>query len=193
MAFRNSTRLDSAVLMRLFAESMCPWPLDSLTVWVRYTRGAVFSGSCYDGQGRILVNVGRNVVYPYLMGTDIAKSVTRGREWSKPVYTIELRDGYQLALFVFLHECYHWLVKKARRNTRQKESMCDRFAARILVDRFGCAVRDEAGRPVAREIWDFQDLERFLTPALRKSPRRAPRPAVTMRATPGDQLLLFPD
>ncbi len=70
-----------------------------------------------------------------------------------------------MVLFVFLHELYHFLVKRARRNPRQKESMCDRFAARYLVERFGATVRDSSGRIVPREAWDFQDLERFVAAA----------------------------
>jgi hypothetical protein len=195
MAFRNSTRINSVVLMHLFAESMAGWPLDKLTVWVRYTRGADYSGTCYDGEGRIYVNVGRHVAFPYRIHTHIARSVTAKRHWIKPVYTVELADPAQLAVFIFLHECYHWLIRRARRNRRQKESMCDRFAARFLVNRFGCAVRDEKGRLADRDTWDFQDLDRFVAGARRKT-RSTPQkqPAVQQSAdfvAAGEQLLLF--
>ena len=211
MAFRNTTRLDSADLMRLFAESMAGWPLDKLTVWVRYTRGADFSGTCYDAEGRIYVNIGRHVEYPYRIHTHIARSITTRRHWIKPLYTVELAEPAQLAVFIFLHECYHWLVRRARRNRKQKESMCDRFATRFLVDHFGCVVRDEQERPAVREAWDFQDLDRFVAAARRKPraaarraipaaaqaagatvvPAPAPRKVTEATETSGPQLLLF--
>ena len=78
-------------------------------------------------------------------------------------------DPYQVVLFVYLHECFHLLVKRARRNTRQKESMCDRYAARYLVDRFGAVVRDEKGRLVPRDVWEFQDLDDGQKQGLRSS------------------------
>ena len=45
--------------------------------------------------------------------------------------------------------------------------MCDRFAARVLTDRYGCPVIDRRGRPVDRAAWDFQDLDRFVAAAPR--------------------------
>jgi hypothetical protein len=93
-----------------------------------------------------------------------------------------------------MHELYHLLLKLARRNTRQKESMCDRFAARFLVERFGTAVRGPAGTRVPREEWDFQDLDGFVAAARQ---RRASRPSPIRRAAKHPkaargQLLLFP-
>lgn len=96
------------------------------------------------------------------MGTHLAKAVSRGRRWYKPIFSIELVDAYQLVAFVFMHELYHLLVKRSGRNTRQKESMCDRFAARYVVDRFGLSVLTEDGRLVDRDTWDFQDLLGFV-------------------------------
>jgi hypothetical protein len=78
---------------------------------------------------------------------------------------LDVADGCQLAVFVFMHELYHLLVKRARRNPRQKESMCDRFAARFFVDRFSSAVRGLGGEPVPRAEWDFQDLDGFVAAA----------------------------
>ena len=152
--------------------------------------------------------------------THIARSCTIGRRWYKPIYTVDLRDGGEVVLFVFMHELYHLLVKRARRNTRQKESMCDRFAARYVVERFGAVVRDEKGQLVPRDAWDFQDVEGFVKDArdrrVRKIRRAARHPIPTSVASmpstissaasavppepiepipernrPGDQLLLF--
>ncbi len=170
MAFRNSTRLDTVRLMHALARSMAGWPLDALTVWVRYARGAAYSGTCYLGDGRIFVNLGRHLDYPYRLGTHIARTQSTADGWSKPIWTLDLADPEQLAVFIFRHECYHWLLQRARRNGRQKESMCDRFAARYLVEAYGCPVRDEHGRPASRAAWDFQDTDAFVATARR--PRR---------------------
>ena len=140
------------------------------------------------------MNLGRHLVYPYTMDTNLARAQGSGRRWYKPVYTLALKDGYQIVLFVFMHELYHLLVKRAGRNIRQKESMCDRFAARFMVDRFGATVCMTDGGNVDREVWDFQDLDGFVAAA---RDRRAAR-----RSTVGhvggspqkleEQLLLFP-
>jgi hypothetical protein len=91
-----------------------------------------------------------------------------------------------------MHELYHLLVKRARRNTRQKESMCDRFAARFLVERCGSIVRDDKGRLIPREVWDYQDLDGFVAAA---RDRRAARRPITKTLQPATgregQLLLF--
>ena len=135
--FQNSTSLSSDTLLSLISEAVSGWAVGGLTVRVRYSRGADFSGTCIYSERKILINLGRHLKYPYRMGTNLAKARTIGRRWYKPTYTVELGSGYEVILFVFMHELYHLLVKKARRNTRQKESMCDRFAARHLVERFG--------------------------------------------------------
>jgi hypothetical protein len=196
--FHNATGLDTPRLRTLCREAILPWRTGHLRVFVRYSRGADYSGTCYTGEGRILVNLGRHLTYPYRMSTHLARSVTRGDRWWKPIYTIELADAYQVVLLVFLHECYHRLVRRARRNPRQKESMCDRFAARILVDRHGATVRDGAGDLVPRALWDFQDVEGFIRPLLRQTapraaatrPLRPSRDGIQDRAAPR-QLLLF--
>jgi hypothetical protein len=141
------------------------WALPDIILRVRYSRGADFSGTCFYADRRVYINLGRHLRYPYRMDTNLAKVKLSGTRWRRPVYSIELRDEYQVVLFVFMHELYHLLVKKARRNTRQKESMCDRFAARHLVDYFGAPVRDEAGKRVARKLWDFQNLDGFVAAA----------------------------
>lgn len=190
----NATDLDTERLTHICLQATATWRLGGAVVRVRYSRGADFSGSCYYGSGRIFVNIGRHVVYPYRMGTHIARTRSNARHWWKPIYTIELNDAYQLALFVFLHECFHLLVKRARRNPRQKESMCDRFAARILVDAYVTAVHDEEGHPVPRTDWDFQDVEQFIAAARRKRPLAVPALAPPPGQPPatGAQLLLFP-
>jgi len=96
------------------------------------------------------------------MKTNLAKVQTTRRGWRRPVYLVELKTAYHLAVFIFMHEIYHLLVYRAGRNTRQKESMCDRFAARYLVDQLGAAIRTERGERVPREQWDFQDLDGFV-------------------------------
>ncbi len=189
MKLRNTTSLDSDRLERMFRRHAEPWPNDRLSVWVRYSRGAEFSGTCYYGRHQIYVNIGRQNRYPYAIRTHIARSQSNRRYWWKEIYTVEATDGCQLALFVFLHEYFHWLIKRARRNTRQKESMCDRFATRILVEGYGAAVRDEAGSPVAREDWDFQDLDRFVAGAMPK--RRVRRAARVVVPSPPDGQLTF--
>ena len=163
--FHNSTDLDNERLRAICLGAVSGWRIGGATVRVRYSRGADFSGSCYYRQRRIYVNLGRHLAYPYRMGTHLARARSTARCWWKPVYTVELADGYQVVLFVFLHECFHLLVKRARRNTRQKESMADRFAARVLVDQYGATVRNQQGQPVPRREWDFQDLDGFIAAA----------------------------
>ncbi len=191
--FHNSTALLDAKLLSLFREALAGWSAGEITVRVRYSRGADFSGTCVYATRRVYINLGRHLEYPYLMRTNLAKVRARGRRWSRPIYTLGLSSGYELVFFVFLHELYHLLVKRARRNTRQKESMCDRFAARHLVDRFGATVRTTSGKLVPRYAWDFQDLEGFVS-AARKRPtvtRRAARRPVKAATQSDGQLLLF--
>jgi hypothetical protein len=192
--FHNSTALSDARLLRLCEEAIAGWSVGTITLRVRYSRGADFSGTCYYTDRRIHVNLGRHLAYPYRMQTSIARAKTIGRRWYKPLYSIELADAYQVVLFVFLHELYHLLVKRAKRNTRQKESMCDRFATRYLIDVFGVRVGGADGMDVPREAWDFQDLEGFVAAA---RDRRVTRPKTVQRAEVStrrghEQLLLFP-
>lgn len=194
--FRNTTDLNDDMLCAMCRSVLAGWATGAVTVRVRYSRGADFSGSCYYNEGHIYVNLGRHLQYPYVMGTNIARGRTVGRYWSKPIYTVELADGYQLVLFVLLHELYHLLVKRARRNLRQKESMCDRFATRYLVDHCGAVVRDERRREVSRSAWDFQDVESFVAAARDKRVRQVPCVALpelmpACAPQPGEQLLLF--
>jgi len=181
MKLHNTTHLADGELSARFGRYTAGWDTDDLEVFVRPSRGADFSGTCRYDRDRIYVNVGRRVRYPYRMGTNLARARSNARHWWKPTYVIELADAYQLALFVFLHELYHWLIHRAGRNIRQKESMCDRFAARALVDDWHAPISDGQKRPVPRTLWDFQDLDRFVVaaradrlpavPPARKTPR----------------------
>jgi len=165
MDFANSTDLDGARLQRLFVRHTWPYRHDKLAVRVRYSRGADFSGTCFYAHARIFVNLGRQNAYPYLLGTQVARSQSNRTHWWRETYRLVVADAYQLALFVFLHEFYHYLVKATGRNPRQKEGMCDRFATRALVDDYGVRVLDARGRPLRRERWDFQDLHAFVAAA----------------------------
>ncbi len=208
MELHNTTHLDTEALRRLFLQAVEAWPHDELNVYIRYSRGADFSGSCYYRPPRIHINLGRRNRYPYLIRTHIARPRSNRRSWWRELYGVEAADAAQLAFFIFMHEFYHWLVRKARRNSRQKEGRCDRFAVRAMVDRWGVIVRDTKGRPVPREAWDFQDLDGFVAASRRAGGRVRPaktavtaagrpvtaRPALEVVAPPLElfqQLLLF--
>ena len=175
MDFHNSTDLDGERLRSLCEDGLTGWAPGDFVVRVRYSRGADFSGTCFYRDRRVYINLGRHLSYPYRMKTYLARAKTVGRYWFKPLHTLEISDAYQVVLFVFLHELYHLLIRKARRNMRQKESMCDRFAARHLVDRFGATVRDDRGRPVPRSEWDFQDVDGFVAAVRMRSPGQTKR------------------
>jgi len=160
--FQNATDLSDEKLRTMCQDALNGWNVGCPIVRVRYSRGADFSGTCFYADRRIYINLGRHLVYPYGMRTNLAKVKTVGLGWRRPIYVVELKTAYHLAVFIFLHEIYHLLVYRAGRNTRQKESMCDRFAARYVVDRLGGAVRTLRGARVPREDWDFQDLNGFV-------------------------------
>ena len=190
----NSTNLWTPRLLALCRDGIAGWAVGTVRVHVRYSRGADFSGTCLYADRRIYVNLGRHLDYPYAMGTHLARAKRAGHRWYKPIYTVELEDGCEVVLFVFMHELYHLLVRRAGRNIRQKESMCDRFAARFLMDRCGTAVRTARGRLVPRDEWNFQDLDGFVAAA---RDGRLVRRSIVRRdgKTPDarqEQLLLFP-
>jgi hypothetical protein len=166
MILRNRTELDTAQLEALLRRQIEGWPQDGVRVFVRYSRSADFSGACYYNSGRLFINIGRHVRYPYRIAARIAPAKTRGRYWFRQRCYVVVADARQLVLYVFLHEFYHWLIKLAGRNLRQKEAMCDRFAAGVLVDHHGVAVVDSKGNAVPREAWDWQDLEGFVRRAV---------------------------
>ncbi len=179
MDFRNLTELDTARLQRMVLRHTYPYRHDPLSVCVRYSRGADFSGACYYRDSRIFVNLGRNNRYPYTLVTHVARAQSNRTHWWREGYRLVLADAYQLTLFIYLHELFHYLVKAAGRNTRRKEAMCDRFAARILIDEYGCRLLDARSALAPRDGWDFQDLDAFVADA----PREAfffstPRPAI---------------
>jgi hypothetical protein len=185
MELRNSTSLDTDVLRRLFERHSAPYRHDNLLVRVRYSRSSDFSGTCFYRDARIHINLGRHNRYPYTLGTHIARARSNRTHWWREIYRLTVADARQLALFIYLHELFHHLVKQAGRNPRRKEAMCDRFAVRVLVDHFDCPLTDSAGRAVARQRWDFQDLARFVAAASRH-PSAQPGPAVSAlrRRTP---------
>ncbi|MBI1826861.1 MAG: hypothetical protein HY287_11445 [Planctomycetes bacterium] len=183
MDFQNSTALSDLRLVVLFEEALWGWNVGDIQVRVRYSRSAEFSGTCFYADKRIFVNLGRHLKFPFRMESNLGRARSMGRIWRRPTVLVELKDAYQLALFIFLHELYHLLVKRAGRNTRQKESMCDRFAAKYLVDHSRVSILDPKGQRVSRTEWDFQDLDGFVarardpraTSAARRSAKR-PRP-----------------
>jgi len=191
--FANATNLSSDRLFDLFLNGLRGWNIGRITVRVRYTRSTDFSGTCFYADRRVYINLGRHLRYPYKMDTHIAKAKRTGNVWRRPLYSMELKDAYQLALFIFMHELYHLLVKRAGRNTRQKEAMCDRFAARHLIERFGLSVKTDTGERALRTAWDFQDLERFVVAARDRSLQqvRAARRALKPERMSSQQLLLF--
>jgi hypothetical protein len=167
MDFQNKTSLDDLRLYELFLRHTAPYRHDKLTVRVRYSRSADFSGACYYRSARLTINLGRHNRYPYLLATHVARAQSSRTHWWRELFRLELADAYQLALFIYLHELFHFLVKAAGRNPRRKESMCDRFATRVLVDEHGCALRGSAGAAVPRDAWDINDLGGFVQAAPR--------------------------
>lgn len=165
MDFDNSTELHTGQLYRLLIKHTAPYRHADLTVRIRYSRSSDFSGTCYYRDSRIFVNLGRENRYPFTFATHLAKAQSNRRYWWRESYRLTVPDPYMLALFIYLHELYHFLVKSSGRNTRRKEAMCDRFAARVLIDHYQCPLRDSAGRAVPRDSWDFQDLHRFVAGA----------------------------
>ena len=182
MDLHNSTGLDTERVHNMFVRHTLPYRHDKLKVRVRYSRGAEFSGTCYYGHAQIMVNLGRNNRYPLTLATSIAKARSNRTHWWRLTYRLTVADAYQLALFVYLHELYHNLVKAAKRSPRRKEAMSDRFATRALVDYYGCRVCDTSGRRVARETWDFKDLDAFVVAAPRQKPAPKPRAALKQKA-----------
>jgi hypothetical protein len=165
MQFHNATQLNNDRLRALFERHSAPYRHDQLVVRVRYSRGADFSGTCYYREGRIFVNLGAHLQYPYRVATHVAKAKSVPGYWFRDTYFLTLRDAYQLVLFVYLHEFYHYLVKRAGRNPRRKESMCDRFATRVLVDEHRVRLTDSRNGVPERSSWDFRDVHRFVAKA----------------------------
>ncbi|MFO0840740.1 MAG: hypothetical protein U1D55_19710 [Phycisphaerae bacterium] len=174
MQFRNTTQLDQDRLRELLERHTHPYQHNRLRVCIRYSRRAAFSGACYYADARIFVNLGRRNRYPFMFDTHTAKARTQRGSWSRARHRLVVPSEYELVLFVYLHELYHFLVKSAGRCVRRKEAMCDRFAARVLIDEYGCPLLDVNGRSVPREAWDFQDLSAFVSAAPRNATLAAP-------------------
>ncbi|MBL8878420.1 MAG: hypothetical protein JNG88_04800 [Phycisphaerales bacterium] len=174
--FTNVTALDSDRLHALFVRHTQPYCHEKLTVRVRYSRSSEFSGSCYYRDSRIFINLGRKNKYPYRLYVHLAKAQSNSRMWWRRACFLTVENAYELALFIYLHELFHFLVKQAGRSTRRKEAMCDRFAARVLVDHVGRRITDKFNHDVPRGVWDFQDLDALVAAAPRVG-----------------QLLLFPE
>lgn len=174
MDFQNSTALDDYRLYEVFLRHTVPYNHERLTVRVRYSRAAAFSGSCYYRTARLNINLGRRNEYPFRFATQVARAQSNRTHWWRELYYLTVADGYQLALFIYLHELYHHLVKAAGRCPRRKESMCDRFATRVLVDHYGCALHDRLNRPVPRQDWYIRDLDRFVSGAPRSRQLQLP-------------------
>src|SRR5262245_22273954 len=98
MDFRNSTNLDDTRFYKLFLRHTVPYRHDKLTVRVRYSRGADFSGSCHYRTARLLINLGRHNRYPYALATHVARAESNRTHWWRELYRLTLADGYQLAL-----------------------------------------------------------------------------------------------
>jgi hypothetical protein len=178
MDFANTTALDSSRLQQLYLRHTWPYRHDALTVRVRDSRGAAFSGACYYATGRLFINLGPHNRYPYLLGTHIARAQSNRHYWWRETYRLVIADAYQLALFVYLHELYHWLVKAAGHNPRRKESLCDRFATRVLVDDHRARVIDADSMPVERALWDIRDVHAFVAAAPKVAPVQLKLPLV---------------
>ncbi len=56
----NSTTIDDARLFTMCQAEAAGWRGGVLSVRVRYSRGADFSGTCVYDDGRILINIGKH-------------------------------------------------------------------------------------------------------------------------------------
>ena len=114
MRVLNTTHFDTCRLSEWFHRYAEGWPHERLVAGVRYSRGADFSGTCLYGKRTIYVNIRRRLALPYPMDTHIARAQSDETYWWKETYTVHLADGYQVVLFVFLHEFFHWLIGRGR-------------------------------------------------------------------------------
>ncbi|MFA5864920.1 MAG: hypothetical protein WC975_09560 [Phycisphaerae bacterium] len=162
MEIINHTELETERLEAMFLRAAETWSAPMLKVTIRYSRGAIYSGTFASKSPRIYVNLGQRNRYPMKIETGIAKARSFGPSWWKPSYHIKAENPYQVALFVFLHEFYHYLIHRARRNSHRKEAMCDRFAIRYLTNHCRLTVFDSNNNPVPRSAWLFQDLDEFV-------------------------------
>lgn len=167
MDYRNSTTIDDAWLYPAVLRYTWPYRHQDLRVRFRPSRGADFSGACYYKSGRIFVNIGRHNRYPYTFATQTA--TRRGVGGAAVRFSLVVADAGELALFVYLHELFHWLVYAAGLPPRRREAVCDRFATRVMVDHFGCALLGADGAQAGRAAWDVDDLAALVANAPRQS------------------------
>ncbi len=85
MKFSNRTLLDGARLRELFERHSAPYRHDALSVRVRYSRSADFSGVCFYRDSRIHINLGRHNRYPYRLATHVARARSNSRYWWRSV------------------------------------------------------------------------------------------------------------
>ncbi len=170
MEIINRTELDSRKIEAMLLRATTGWDVPKLRVTIRYSRTTKYSGTFMSNPPRIYVNIGKHNRYPMKIETSIARAKSIGRYWWKPAYHIRVETPYQLVLFVFLHEFYHYLIHRARRNPYRKEAMCDRFAVKYLIEHCKLKVYDSSNTPIKKSIWLFQDLEEFVTNARTKPP-----------------------
>ena len=62
------------------------------------------------------MNLGRRNRYPYALATHVARAESNRTHWWREVYVLDIASAYELVLFVYLHELFHWLVMSAGRN-----------------------------------------------------------------------------
>ncbi len=104
MQITNNTELSTDRIEGMFNRAADGWASANLKVAVRYSRGAIYSGTYALKPPRIYINIGRRTLYPMKIETSIARARTIGSSWWKPSYHIFASDEYQLALIVLLHE-----------------------------------------------------------------------------------------
>ena len=120
MRFFNSTGLDGCRLERLLLRHTLPFRHDKLTVRIRYSRGADFSGACYYRGHRIFINLGRHNRYPYRLGTNIARARSNRTHWWRETYALllDVAVGRRLLNQVFLPR---YRYAEQRKQTERRE------------------------------------------------------------------------
>ena len=76
MIIYNHTSLDTRKIEAMLLPHVDGWPHDAVRAYIRYSRSAAFSGLCYYDTGRLFINLGRNVRYPYKLPARIARAQT---------------------------------------------------------------------------------------------------------------------
>lgn len=188
MDFRNRTSLLDTRLYPLILRHTEPFDHSAIRVRFKHSRGAQFSGSCYYRTSTLNVNISPRNSYPYALSTHVARPQSNATHWWRELYELTLADAYQLALFIYLHELCHYLIKRAGRSVKRREGACDRFAARVLIDQYGCPLRDSHGREPPRDSWDILNFDSLLDDAPRATEPRPPDPP-RLPAPPHERLI----